>query len=186
MKNSNAPELAIAFAYEQMGDVNAAINVYRRISKVDPRFTTACFGLARCLRKQNKISDSADALLAVPASHSMYTQARILMAKVLMSDEQSINANLLSKIGEALKLVTVDSSTVHQLVGKLFSYAIRLIKDNLIPESSDMLFECSLEEKILRQGAEARYLNAAKLAKNPDDKIRLTDLANQIRPITWI
>jgi len=103
-----------------------------------------------------------------------------------MSDEQSINANLLSKIGEALKLVTVDSSTVHQLVGKLFSYAIRLIKDNLIPESSDMLFECSLEEKILRQGAEARYLNAAKLAKNPDDKIRLTDLANQIRPITWI
>src|SRR5207244_3557482 len=47
-----APKLALAFALEQSEDTDRAIRLYDLISQVDPSFTSAIFGLARCLEQK--------------------------------------------------------------------------------------------------------------------------------------
>ncbi|CAN0275818.1 unnamed protein product, partial [Phaeothamnion confervicola] len=45
-----APKLALAVASELSGDLENAIRLYDLVSRVDPGYITAAFGLARCLR----------------------------------------------------------------------------------------------------------------------------------------
>jgi hypothetical protein len=91
-----APKLGIAFAAETEGDTRTAAAFYDRVSRVDPDHTSACFGLARIRVKvgdRDGMIGAVEALRRVPASSSLYAQAQIRLADLLIDDGNRFDHN---------------------------------------------------------------------------------------------
>lgn len=185
MPGEIAPKLAIAFACETMENIDEAIKYYNRVVKVDPNYTTACFGLARCLVKKGDIEAASDVLSQVPQSHSMYTQARITLAKILMEDESKINEGVLAKISDTIESLSYEGEVLHVLGGKLLATAVKLLSTGVVSQNVNRkIIGHSFDEKAMRTGAEAEYRKAAKLAQSFDEKVELVNMANEVRPVS--
>jgi serine/threonine-protein kinase PknG len=185
MPGETAPKLAIGYAAEQCGELEEAIGFYNRVAKIDPNNTTACFGLSRCLMKKKDIKGAANALNLIPVSHSIHSESRIALAKVLMSEEDSLTEEILQQLSLAVSAITSEGGIVHQLTAKVLNSAVRaLVSKKLQENKSFKLLGYSLEEYKLRLGAEAEYRKAAHYAANLEEKIRWVNLANAVRPVT--
>lgn len=185
MPGELAPKLAIGYSAEQSGAVDDAINYYFRVSKVDPNNTTACFGLARCLKNKKDIAGASNALNLVPPSHSLYTQSRIALAKVLMLNEDSLTEDGLNELSQTVSAITSEGGIAHQLAGRVLNIGVKMIASKKLKEnSSSNLLGHKLEERKLRLAAEAEYRKAAHYAATLDEKINWVNLANTVRPVT--
>jgi serine/threonine-protein kinase PknG len=185
MPGETAPKLAIGYCAEQCGDIEEAISFYSRVSKIDPSNTTACFGLSRCFMKMKDIKGAADALNLIPVSHSIHSESRIALAKVLMSDENSLTEEILEQLSKTIASITAEGGIVHQLTAKALNSAVNMITLKKLKENNAAkLFGYSLSEYQIRLGAEAEYRKAARYAATPEEKIKLINLANSVRPVT--
>jgi len=183
MPGELAPKLAIAFAAEAMGNTDEAAGYYSRVAKVDPNQTTACFGLARCQIKKGNLAGAMAALAAVPAQHSLFTQARIILASTILMDEAKIDQTLLEKAAETIESISVDGGVVHGLAAKLLANAVAMLSEGKVQaDEKRKLLGHILYPFHLRKGAETEYRNAARFADSHHEKIRLIDMANAIRP----
>lgn len=186
MPGEIAPKLAIGYCAEAGGLIEEAENYYTRVSKVDPNNTSACFGLARCLMRKGDIVGATSALNAVPPSHSMYSQSRIMLAKVLMLDQNTMNVQALEQLSQVVGSISIEGGIVHQLMAKVLTYAVNMIDKRLVVESSSskvLGYEMKLTS--LRKAAEAEYRKAARYAEDRQEKIFWVDLANSVRPVTF-
>jgi serine/threonine-protein kinase PknG len=155
------------------------------VAKIDPNNTTACFGLSRCLKKKKDITGAADALNLVPASHSIYSESRIALAKVLMLDEEALTEQVLQQLSHTISAITADGGIVHQLTAKVLNIAVKMLYTKKIQEDKSFsLLGYKLEEYQLRLGAEAEYRKAAHYAVTIEEKIKWVNLANAVRPVT--
>jgi serine/threonine-protein kinase PknG len=185
MPGELSPKLAIGYTAEISGQMDEAVDYYNRVAKVDPNNTTACFGLARCLRKKKDIVGASNALNLVPASHSLYIQSRIALAKVLMMDENALTEQALDQLSQTIGAITSEGGTVHQLSAKLLDIAIKMMGTNKLKENkSDKLLGFKIQERELRLGAEAEYRKAAHYASAFEEKVKWVNLANAVRPVT--
>lgn len=185
MPGETAPKLAIAYCAEKNGALEDAISFYNRVSKVDPNNTTGCFGLARCLKAKKDIVGASEALNRVPANHSMYTQSRIALAKILMLNEEALTEQILEQLAQTVGSITYKGGIVHQLTARVLSNAIRMIAAKKLKENKTYnLLGYKLQINQLRLGAEAEYRKAAHYATTEEEKIKWVNLANSVRPIT--
>jgi len=183
-----APKLAIALAAEAEADTGTAASFYDRVSRVDPDHTSACFGLARVLAKTSErdaIIDAAQALRRVPAASSLYSQAQIRLADLLIEDGVKFDQSLLEQAAETIEQIGIEGGIVHQLAGRLFVAAIELIENGKLKDGRDRtLLGSPLAITDLRLAAERRYRSCAHLAEDAPEKIHWVDLANRVRPVT--
>jgi serine/threonine-protein kinase PknG len=187
MPGEIAPKLAIAYAAEISGDYEEAARYYKRVSKVDPNQTTACFGLSRCLSKKNDINGAMEALAAVPAQHSLFNQARIALAKLLLHDEKGLNKSLIEKAAETIESISVEGGVVHHLAGRLLASTVSLITSGKVKEDrTSQLLGHQMHSIALRKGAEEEFRQAARYAASHIEKIMWIDMANAIRPQTLL
>lgn len=187
MPGEIAPKLAIAAAAELAGQLPEAVAFYSRVARVDPSYTSACFGWARCLAAQNNIADAAQALSLVPASHSLYTQSRIGLAQILMKNELGLNEQLIEQVSNTIQSISVEGDMVHQLAAKLLSCALNLISLGKLKENHQMnLLGHPLNVTALRTAAEKEYRQVARYAATAEKKIFWVDMANAVRPRTWL
>jgi serine/threonine-protein kinase PknG len=187
MPGEVAPKLAIGFALEKAGQWDDAANYYRRVSKIDPNYTTACFGYARCLRRKGQLNEASQVLNMVPASHAMFLRSRIVLADMLMHDETRLTEQLLEEVGQTIEGITVEGGMVHQLSARLFKATFTLIGTGKLKENSNQkLLGSIMQTNALRLAAESAYRKAAKYAKTEAEKIELVDKANSVRPVTMI
>ena len=185
MPGEVAPKLAIGYCSELSGALIEAENYYTRVSKVDPNNTTACFGLARCLKKKGDIVGASDALNAVPASHSLYSQSRIVLAQVLMLNEKTINEQALEQLSQVVSAISIEGGIVHQLIAKVLTRAVNMIDSRVVKENkSNKVLGYAMTLSSLRKGAELEYRKAAHYAETRNEKIFWVDLANNVRPVT--
>jgi serine/threonine-protein kinase PknG len=185
MPGETAPKLAIGYCADQCGDIEEAINFYTRVAKIDPSNTTACFGLSRCLMKKKDIKGASDALNLIPPSHSIHGESRITLAKVLMSDENSLTEEVLQQLTKAISSITAEGGIVHQLTAKALNSAVKMIAAKRLQENkAAKLLGHTISEHNLRLGAEAEYRKAAHYAETTEEKIKLVNLANSVRPVT--
>lgn len=185
MPGELAPKLAIGYSAERSGALGDAVNYYLRVAKVDPNNTTACFGLARCLKAKKDIAGAANALNLVPPNHSLYTQSRIQLARVLMMNEDALTEQELQELSQTVGAISSEGGIVHQLSAGVLNIAIKMIASKKLKENSSIsLLGHRLQERQLRFGAEAEYRKAARYASNKDEKINWVNCANAIRPIT--
>ncbi|MFC5473566.1 serine/threonine-protein kinase [Paraherbaspirillum soli] len=187
MPGEIAPKQAIAFAAEVSHDYKEAASYYRRVIKVDPNQTAACFGLARCLSKNNDMQGAAEALAAVPAQHSLFNLARIALAKTLLHQEPGMNREGLEQVAQTIESISAEGGVVHQLAAKLLERGLALIANGKVKEDrSCKLLGHALSVQTLRQGAEEEFRKAARYAVDAAEKIMWIDMANAVRPKSFV
>jgi serine/threonine-protein kinase PknG len=179
-----APKLARAVALESAGDHAAARPGYDIVSRIDPSFTTAAFGLARCCLALGDRAGALDAYGRVQESSSTYREARLATIRGLIEGASDI-ADLVTA-DRLLDEIDVDPEQRSLLRSRLLATAIdRLGEDPDASRPDVRVAGCALEERSLRAGIEAAYRELARHAAGEEERVRLVDHANAARPRTW-
>jgi serine/threonine-protein kinase PknG len=186
-----APKLALGVATEAAGDHRSAARWYDIVSRTDPAFTTAAFGLGRCRLADGDRAGAVEALNRVPETSSSYLEAQIAAARALVAvnaDGSSFpQVGDLTTAGATVGHLDLDGEERASLTRDLLSAALQLVHAGRIqPDPGVTLLGAPLTEQRLRVGLERAYRTLARLTPVRDERIRLVDLANEVRPRTMV
>jgi serine/threonine-protein kinase PknG len=183
-----APKLALGMASESEQRLDEAAGWYDIVSRTDPGFTAAAFGLARCRLES---ADRAGALAAyerVPDSSSAYLEAQTARIHTLASHGEGGNGAVdeLLLAGSSLALLPVRGEQRARLEAELLEAALALVQyGSVLDDGRESLLGFRLQERDLRFGVERSYRELARWAASSAERIQLVDRANQVRPRTW-
>ncbi len=182
-----APKLALALAAEQGENYQLAIKMYNLVSRTDPSYVSAAFGLARCLCAVGDRNGAVAALERVPQTSNLFTRSRVEIARTLINCEQSIpGTQELQAASTAIQALTLEGMDRHKLTKQLLETALNLLTSNRVKAASSMkILGQPFQEIHLRKGLEKALRDMAHLV-NKEEKIRLVDEANRVRPRTLI
>lgn len=182
-----APKLAEALAAELAGDLPRSADLYTTVANTDPNFTSACFGLARVRDAMGDPAGAAAAYRRIPETSSLYAPAQVALTRMLIRMAQAGAAvSELQHASTAIQRLDLDSELRSQLTIELFEAALGLLESrSMKPDPAVRLVGRPLEENGIRLGLERAYRELARLATG-EDKIRLVDRANEVRPLTAV
>jgi serine/threonine-protein kinase PknG len=182
-----APKLAIAIAAELAGDRSRATTYYDMVSRTDPGFATAGFGLARCLAAIGKRDEAVAALERIGQTSSLYGDAQKAIAAVLIRAQPSTpGVAELAKASSTIEALMLEGAERHKIVRDIFVVTLALLDQGHVkPAPTVTLLGHRLDEADVRRGLETAYRNLARLTDDRTHRIALVDLANQVRPKTW-
>jgi serine/threonine-protein kinase PknG len=180
-----APKVALGFAAEQLQRYEWAIKLYDIVATTDPSYVSAAFGLARCFAAIGKRAEAVKALDQVPTTSSIYVRSQVEKARLLVSNRvQAPAASDLKQASMVIEAAAIEGVEKHQLTCDLFQTALGLVTSQALPpDASVQLLGQSLEEVKLRSGLEKSLRAMAHLAVG-EEKVRLVDEANRVRPRT--
>ena len=181
-----APKLACALAAEAAGDRDTALRLYDVVSRTDPNFTAAAFGLARCRAAVGDRAGAVAALGRVPATSSLFVPAQLALARVLVHPTPTPpGAAELLQASKAIQALGLDGLALHQFSAELFLTAVAQVEAKAFPENpTDLVLGQSLQLRSLRAGAERELRACAHLSKTPEERVAFVDQANRVRPRT--
>jgi serine/threonine-protein kinase PknG len=180
-----APKLGLALSAELAGNLETAGRFYDIVSAVDPGFISASFGLARVRLAQGNMTGAVEAYGRVPPTSSLHTQAQLALARALIRGGGPVpTVNDLSGASAVLDRLSLPDEQRAELTIELLEAALSLLASGAAPEAGDVqLLSRPLREIPVRLALEQAYRDLAWVAVG-DDKIRLVDRANQVRPVT--
>ncbi len=184
-----APKLALAVASESAGDIASAARWYDIVSRTDPSFTTAAFGLARCRLATGDRTGAVEAYNRVLETSSAYLEAQLGAARALVGSNGASGPDMtdLTTACAAIDHLTLDGEQRASLTRDLFQAALNLMRTGRVrPDPQVTFLGEPLTERRLREGLERAYRTLAHLAATPEERIRLVDVANQVRPRTLV
>ena len=181
-----APKLGFALAAETAGNLDLAARLYDIVSRTDPGYTSACFGLARCLAANGDRKGATEALNRVPRTSSLYVRSRMEAARILVSRTKSIpTPDDFAAASAAVESLSVHGLERHRLSQLIYGTALDLVLARALPPNPAVrILGRPLRERDLRQGLEQSYRALAHLTAGPA-KIKLVDDANRVRPRTF-
>jgi serine/threonine-protein kinase PknG len=180
-----APKLALALATELAGNIDVAIKMYDLVSRTDPSFVSAAFGLSRCLLIKGDRAGAVKALDRVPQSAGQYLRARVMAARTLTSaDHDAPGATEFAQASALIESLPLDTLDKHRLNAQILTSALQLLAARQIkPDQTVRLFGQPLQETPLRLGLERSFRAMAQL-QTGETRIGLVDQANSVRPRT--
>jgi len=184
-----APKLALAMAAEQAGDLGAAARFYDVVSRTDSSFTTATYGLARCLAAMGDRDAAVAAYTRVAPTSSAYVDAQLRAARILVATTAGAppGADDLVQASTTVNRLTLDAEQRARTTSNLLEAALDLVQAGLVAPSGDItIVGSALEIQSLRRGLERAYRDLARLADTTEERIRLVDRANRVRPVTVV
>jgi serine/threonine-protein kinase PknG len=181
-------KLAIAIAAELSSDTARAVKYYDCVSQTDPNYATALFGLGRGLAALGKRDEAVAALGRVAQTSNLYGEAQKAIAGALVREKPNTpGPTELARASATIEALMLEGAERFRLAGAIFTTALRLLgAGQLKPTPEVKLLGYSLEDTGLRLGLESAYRNLAKLTDNEGEKITLVDMANKVRPITFV
>ncbi len=181
-----APKLALGLACELAGDWDVAIAMYDLVTRTDPSYVSAVFGLARCYHAKGDRRAAVRALERAPQSSSLYLRSRIEAARLLIrSGVTAPKEYELAAASAVAESLTLEGLTKFTLASQILGTAAELVSSRTLSETKAVrVLGVPLEETALRAGWEKSLRAMAQFAEG-DEKIRLIDRANQVRPRTW-
>ena len=181
-----APQLAFALAQEFAREFQRAAELYDRISKTDPNYISAIFGLARCRCALGDRKGAVEALNRVPTSSSLHTCAQVEATRALMDRKfSSPGPGELKEVSNLIEAMALDSAYRFQLSRQVLETALHLLTEKRVaPVPAVAILGQSFEERQVRQGLE-RCLRGIAHDSDYAAKIQLVDEANRVRPRTW-
>ncbi len=181
------PKLALGLAAELVHDIPVAMKMYDLVSRTDPGYVSAVFGLARCLERTGDRAAAVAALDRIPSSSALWLRARVQAAMILVRDAQAAprleDLLFASQVAQGLTLTGLNKATLSSRIlnAAVVQVQARAIKAN--PTAS--ICGTPVDEERLRRSLEANFREMARYLP-PDERIRLVDQANQVRPRTLI
>lgn len=182
-----APKLAIAVASELAGHRDQAMFYYDTVSRTDPGYATAAFGLARCLAAAGKRAEAVAALGRIAQTSSLYADAQKAIAATLI-DARPSRPGLaeLEQASSTIDALMLEGVERFRSMRDVLSVALDLVRGGHLPPAETRLLGHRVDEAELRRGLEHAYRNLARLTDDAGQRIALVDLANQVRPRTWL
>jgi serine/threonine-protein kinase PknG len=192
-----APKHALGLACESAREWPEAAGWYDIVSRTDPGFTAATFGLARCLLEAHERAGALAAYERVPESSSAYVEAQIARIHCLAapSGRSAGNGNgngngragELLVAGDTLESLPVRGEQRAHLETELLEAALELVQHGqAFDDGRASLLGHRFLERDLRFAVERSYRELARFASRNSERIQLVDRANQVRPRTWI
>ena len=177
-----APKLALAVACERAGDDDVAEQLYATCTMVDAAYIApAAFGLARVRARRNDMLGGLAALDLVGPASSAYVTARCARSTLLSQPGRS-----LSDLADAIASVdgvALDARDRQTYVVRALELAIAEVRARG-DQPNVKIAGCAATDHQLRLGAESSYRQLAALTERSDERVRLVDAANRIRPRT--
>jgi serine/threonine-protein kinase PknG len=175
-----APKLALALACELGGELDIAENLYRTCASTDASYVTpAAFGLARVRAARNDLQGSLAALELVPSTSRGYPESQRLKARhlvTLATDAAGLN--------EALTAITqarLDPLTEAQYRAVLFDRAMNFTGNGPLRLGTETVTRPMLRDRLV-----TAYLELGRLTEDPGLRAGYVDLANSLRPWSFL
>ncbi len=184
-----APKLALGMACESGGaEIAEAAGWYEIVSRTDPGFTAAAFGLARCRLAAGERTGALAAYDRIPDSSSSYVEAQTARIRCLAESDGAgpATADGLLVAGSILETLPVRGEQRVRLQAEVLESALALVESGgAFDDGRASLLGCRFLERDLRSGVERSYRELARWAASNSERIELVDRANQLRPRTW-
>ena len=183
-----APKLALGFACEAARESAEAAGWYEIVSRTDPAFTAATFGLARCRLAAGERAGALAAYDRVPDSSSAYVEAQTARIRCLAETNGTgaTTADDLLVAGSILETLPVRGEQRVRLAADVLESALALVqRGGAFDDGRASLLGYRFAERDLRFGVERSYRELARWAASSSERIELVDHANQVRPRTW-
>jgi serine/threonine-protein kinase PknG len=188
-----APKLALAFAFEAAGDLAAAGHYFLLVWTIDRSYVSAGFGTARAYLAAGDRVSAIGAVAAVPETSSHHAAAQIAAVRLLVAGGAGLSAGDLQQADVRLGRLSLDDNDPrrHQLTVEILRAALDWVSGGTaVPRpaaargAGDSILGCEPNERSLRFGLERGYRALATLL--PERRVELVDMANSVRPRTWI
>jgi serine/threonine-protein kinase PknG len=183
-----APKLGLGFACEGARETVEAAGWYEIVSRTDPAFTAATFGLARCRLAAGERAGALAAYDRVPDSSSDYVEAQTARIRCLADGNGAgaATADDLLVAGSILESLPVRGEQRVRLQAEVLEAALALVeRGGAFDDGRSSLLGYRFLERDLRFGVERSYRELARWAGSNSERIELVDHANQVRPRTW-
>jgi len=196
-----APKLALGLAAELSAELSGdrpanlavAAQMYELVSRTDPSFVSAVFGLARVRARASERRQAVAALERIPASSAHYLRSRVEAARLLVAKDAGQAGQSgpsledlasASALAESLPLEGMNKFTVAcGILSAAVEHSASLANQSGKGANQVKILGHPLEERYLRLGLESSYRSMARFATG-DERIRLVDQANAVRPRT--
>jgi len=179
---------ALALAAELAGDLERAAQLYEVVSSTDPSLTSACFGLARIRDLTGDRAAAVEAYRRISESSSLYTAAQLALARTLVRSRPQSGPGIteLVQASATIKRLRLDAQERAQVAVELLTAALELLESRaVLPDAGVEVMGYPLHWDRLREGLERAYRELARFASG-EERIRLIDRANQVRPMTRV
>jgi serine/threonine-protein kinase PknG len=186
-----APKLALAFAAEAAGDLPAARHYFQLVWTIDRSYVSAGFGTARAYLASGDRVTAIAAVAAVPETSSHHAAAQIAAVRLLVAGGAGLSGADLSQADQRLGRLSLDDNDPrrHQLAVEILRAALDWVSTGTARQpgaqpAAERILGYEPNERELRFGLERGYRALATLI--PERRIELVDMANSVRPRTWI
>ena len=192
-----APKLALGFAAEAAGDVAAARYYFRLVWTIDRSYVSAGFGTARAFLAGGDRVAAIAAIAAVPETSSHHAAAQIAAVRLLVAGAPCSPRTTCARPARLGKLSLDDNDPRrHQLAVEILRAALDWVsaapptsrpgtaRNSAALAAAELILGCEPNERALRFGLERGYRALANLL--PERRVELVDMANTVRPGTWV
>jgi serine/threonine-protein kinase PknG len=182
-----APKLALGFVHESADRPAEAARWYEIVSRTDPGFTAAAFGLGRCRLAAGERAGALAAYDRIPDSSSAYIEAQTARIRCLATENGGAGtADELLTAGSILESLPIRGEQRARLRAEVLEAALTLTtRGGAYDDGRASLLGYRFSERDLRFGVERSYRELARWAGSSSERIELVDRANQVRPRTW-
>ncbi len=185
-----APKLALGMAAELAGNPSEAARWYDLVSRTDPSMTSACFGLARCLFALGDREHAIAAYDRVPERSSLHVDAQVAKAEMILHGA----AQTPGEVGDVLRAagviggIAIGGERRVRLTALLFEAGLGAVRgvSTTPPGAPTEVLGQPLTETGMRFGLESCYRALARFSESSDERVRLVDHANRVRPRTLV
>jgi serine/threonine-protein kinase PknG len=182
-----APQLALGLACEAANDHAAAVCWYDVVSRTDPSYTSACFGLARCRIELGNRMGAIEAYERVSRTSHAYVDAQVEKVRALVDPDACTTDDVVAA-GTVVEHLPLERERAARLTVAVFEAALGLVRpDDLAPGvDGQTVLGCRLTDREVRVGLETAYRRLAQHAASVHDRVALIDRANEVRPRTLL
>ncbi|HET7398722.1 MAG TPA: tetratricopeptide repeat protein [Intrasporangium sp.] len=174
-----APKLALAHACEKAGDDAVAEHLYVACARTDATYVPmAAFGLARLRAARGDVDGAVAAYRLVSPQSSAHRTAQAGLAELLTTAHRG-----LPDLAEALRTLADTSLTARrraEVTASVYRAALAAVRTS--GPAQVRLGDRPATEPNLRVGLEAALRDLARTSTDPDERVRLVDEANSVRP----
>jgi serine/threonine-protein kinase PknG len=184
-----APKLGIAVAAEQAGQLSDALRYYQLVWSVDRSYVTAAFALARLRVSAKDHAGAVEVLGQIPEIAIQRTAAEIAAVRTRLESPgfaDWADPAELNRLGERVDALGLDGEAHESLVCEVLLGALTWRLQDLTTVTDQPLFGAPLTEDGLRAALERSYRARARMAQGRSGRIAMVDLANSVRPRTWV
>ena len=187
MPGEPAVKLALAFACEADGDLEAAAARYGMVWMTDRSFVSGAFGLARTRLARGEVDAALAVLDQVPVTSRYHREAQI--ALIIASVRRSAvdpsagppDTDLLARLGARLERLDLDQERRDRIATEVLEAALAAGC-----RSGPRILGAPPTEDGLRRRLEQLYRELARMSGDPAERRDLVDRANAVRPRTWL